>query len=535
MHPISHPDSEALAEASLAVGVGGSASPPSLRSAAADGTPPPPRSRWHLAAALGSGLLLGLGVLAAATGLILTHRNAQRTVPGLVLDGEQLGELDFAALPARVHKVSERFLDRQVRLRVGRERELGRWRELGLQVDEAALLARLRGLGHSGDPLLDLQAYWHGRRRGYTLQLPVAFDEKKALDFLMELKEKVDRGPIDARLDLEKHTIAPEKPGYLLRVYDSLVTLQYTARALSSGGDAKELQLAVAETPPQVRSADLHDLDVSHVLASWETRYSNAAIDNDRTYNLKVGADKLNGYILRPGQVFSFNGAVGDRTEKEGYRVAPVIQGGELIDGLAGGMCQIASTLHAAAFFAGLDIVRSTPHSRPSSYIPMGLDSTVVYPSVDLKLKNPYDFPVVVHYMVNQGSVKVELLGKQLPYHIAFEREIITESKFPSTTRPDPEMPASQKFNDQDGYPGYRIKRRRYLYTGKWKTDPKNENRGKPDGLVSRREWDVSYPATTEIVRVGTGPATLKKKEPPPAHHIPAIPPSAKPLLVIQR
>ncbi len=77
MHPISHPDSEALAEASLAVGVGGSASPPSLRSAAADGTPPP-RSRWHLAAALGSGLLLGLGVLAAATGLILTHRNAQR-------------------------------------------------------------------------------------------------------------------------------------------------------------------------------------------------------------------------------------------------------------------------------------------------------------------------------------------------------------------------------------------------------------------------------------------------------------------------
>lgn len=539
MHPISHPDSEALAEPSLAVGVGGSASPPSLNPGSSTSTgaggAPPRRSRWSLAAALGSGLLLATGVLATVSGLVLTHRNARRTVPGLLLDGEQLGELDFAALPARLHQVSERFLDRQVRLRVGRERESARWRELGLQVDEAALLGRLRELGHSGDPLVDLQSYWRGRNRGYTLQLPVSIDEKKALEFLMELKEKVDRGPIDARLDLEKHTIAPEKPGYLLRVYDSLVTLQYTARALRTGGEAKELQLAVAETPPQVRSADLHDLDVSHVLASWETRYSNAAIDNDRTYNLKVGADKLNGYILRPGQVFSFNGAVGDRTEKEGYRVAPVISGGELIDGLAGGMCQIASTLHAAAFFAGLDIVRSTPHSRPSSYIPMGLDSTVVYPSVDLKLKNPYDFPVVVHYMVNQGSVKVELLGKQLPYHIAFEREILTEAKFPSTTRPDPEMPATQKFNDQDGYPGYRIKRRRYLYTGKWKTDPKNENRGKPDGLVSRREWEVSYPPTTEIVRLGTGPLTLKKKEPPPAHHIPAIPPSAKPLLVIQR
>ncbi len=534
MHPISNTDSEALAEPGLAA-VGGASLPPPPQ-ASPDGAPRPRWSRWHLAAAIGGGLLVASAAAATVTGLVLTRRNVERTVPGLRLDGKPLGEQAFTTLPQRVHELGERFLDRKVRLRVGREIEIARFRDLGLQVDEATVLTKLRELGHSGDPLRDLQTYLHGRSRGYALQLPVAVDDKKAMDFLMELKDRVDRGPIDARLDLEKHTIAPEKSGYLLRVYDSLVMLQYTARDLSTAATVPgELQLTVAETPPQVRSADLHDLDVSHVIATWETRYSNAAIDNDRTYNLKVGADKLNGYIMRPGQVFSFNGAVGDRTEKEGYRVAPVIQAGELIDGLAGGMCQIASTLHAAAFFAGLDIVRSTPHSRPSSYIPMGLDSTVVWPSVDLKLKNPYDFPIVIHYMVNQGAVKVELLGKQLPYRIAFEREILTETKFPSTARPDTEMPTGQKFNAQEGYPGYRIKRRRYLYTGKWKVDAKNQNRGKPDGLVSRREWDLSYPPTTEIVHVGSGPATLKKKEPPPSHHIPAIPPSAKPLFVITR
>ena len=172
-------------------------------------------------------------------------------------------DLTFAELPQRVHALSERFLDSPVRLRVGRESETARWRELGLQVDEPALLQKLRGLGHSGDPLQDLQAHLHGRRHGYPQQLPVAFDGKKALEFLMELKDKVDRGPIDARLDLEKHTIAPDKPGYLLRVYDSLVTLEYAARALSTGSDIKELQLAVAETPPQVRSGPLE----SEVLA----------------------------------------------------------------------------------------------------------------------------------------------------------------------------------------------------------------------------------------------------------------------------
>ncbi len=510
-------------------GVGGSASPPS---------PPqegrrPGGSRVRLGLAIGSGVLLTLCVFATGAGLFVTHRNAEKTVPGLQLAGQPLGSVAFAELPQRVHALSERFLDSPVRLRVGRESETARWRELGLQVDEPALLQKLRGLGHSGDPLQDLQAHLHGRRHGYPQQLPVAFDGKKALEFLMELKDKVDRGPIDARLDLEKHTIAPDKPGYLLRVYDSLVTLEYAARALSTGSDIKELQLAVAETPPQVRSADLHDLDVSHVLATWETRYSNAAIDNDRTYNLKVGADKLNGHIIKPGEVFSFNGVVGDRTEREGYRVAPVIQGGELVDGLAGGMCQIASTLHAAAFFAGLDIVRSTPHSRPSVYIPMGLDSTVVWPSVDLKLKNPYDFPVVLHYMVNQGSVKVEILGKARPYKVAFEREILQEAGFGTQVRQDPTMPAGQRIIDQEGYPGFRLVRRRYVYTGKWKLDAKNENRPDPEGLVSKKEWTLGYPSTTQIVRLGTGPASLKKKEQPPAHRIPPISPKDKPLFYI--
>src|SRR5262249_4596621 len=208
-------------------------------------------------------------------------------------------------------------------------------------------------------------------------------------------------------------------------------------------------------TPPRVAADDLKDIDIGTVLGNWETHYSAAAVDSDRTYNLKVGADHLNGHILKPHQLFSFNEVVGDRTEKEGYRVAPVIQSGELIDGLAGGMCQIASTLHAAAFFAGLDLVSSTPHSRPSPYIPMGLDSTVVYTTTDLKLRNPYDFPVVMHYQVNQGAVKVELLGKERPNRVVFEREIKTEQPYGSESRRDREAPEGQRIVLQQGYPGY--------------------------------------------------------------------------------
>ncbi|HNI60433.1 MAG TPA: VanW family protein [Pseudomonadota bacterium] len=496
-------------------------------------TPPSPRRRFGL---LLLAILLCLSsLLIAISAVVVSRKHRQFVVPGIVISGQPLGTIPLHELPKQVHALGERYLEKRVRLLIGHDKSTASLRELGLRVDEESMLRELSSLGHSGEPLADLQSHLHGKHKGFSFQFAVSLDVQKSHQFLIELKDVVDRAAVDARLDLEKHTIAPERPGYLLRVYDSLVSLEYMARTLSTGQALPEVRLAVAESQPVVRKESLGKLDVKTVLASWETRYSTASIDSDRTYNLKVGADKLNGYVLQPGQVFSFNAAVGDRTEKEGYRVAPVISGGELIDGLAGGMCQIASTLHAAAFFAGLEIVRSTPHSRPSTYIPMGLDSTVVYPSVDLKLKSPFDFPVVIHYVVHQGVVRVELLGKERVFKVAFEREILVETPFATVTRPDPEMPTGQQFIEQDGYPGYRIKRRRYIFQGKWKTDPQDENRGNPEELISRREWDLGYPATTQFVRVGTGSPKLPKKTPPPSHRIPPLPKWAKPLWVIER
>lgn len=497
---------------------------------------------WLVATAL---LLLGAVPLLSAQWI--AHRHKNETIPGLYLIGARdsgsdasalgrpIGGVAFADLPGRVHTAAVSLLSSRVTVHVVGEKTSATWQELGVSVDEPAAVTTLQQVGHSGDAAGDLLTYVQARRSGAAIPLPVVLDEKRATEFLLSLKDQMDRAAIDARLDLEKHTVAADQQGILISVYEAMVTLQYAVRELREGLPVRSLDLSAATrtAQPQVRREDLKDLNVSTVLGAWETRYSNSAVDSDRTYNLKVGAGKLNGYTLKPHQIFSFNAVVGDRTEKEGYRVAPVISGGELIDGLAGGMCQIASTLHAAAFFAGLEIVRSTPHSRPSSYIPMGLDSTVVYPSVDLKLRNPYDFPIVIHYVVNQGAVKVELLGKELPYHAAFEREILSETAFPTTTRQDPEMPAGQKIVDQEGYPGYRIKRRRYLFTGKWKLDPKNENRPKPEVLIGKREWDIAYPATALILRVGSGPPNLKKKEPPPSHRIPAIPAWAKPIFYI--
>ena len=184
---------------------------------------------------------------------------------------------------------------------------------------------------------------------------------------------------------------------------------------------------------------------------------------------------------------------VGDRTEKEGYKIAHVITAGEMVDGLAGGTCQISTTLYGAAFFAGLDIVKQTPHSRPSTYVPMGFDATVVWPNTDLKMKNPYDFPVVIHYRVARGEAVVEILGKQRPWdEIAFERKVLESTPYTTEERMDEKLPVGFYAQDQGGFDGYKLVRYRKYYKG---------------GVeVKQDKWTVTYKPVTEYIRRGTNP-----------------------------
>lgn len=435
------------------------------------------------------GGLLGGGLLAASSLVLLGlyYREVRRaaTAEGVqAAQGEPAPSAGGEALLAPLESATLRFLDAPVTLRFDGKSFQTSWRKLGLTLDRASLAREAARLAEDGVHPQDVDAEFFVSGKGR--RVPVAISREQAVWALVAYKDDYDRPAEDARIDLEKRQIIPERTGYGIHVYDSLALVEERART-----GAHEIELVGGETQPQVTRAQLGDLDISHVLGTFETRY--VVSDKDRNYNLKLAAEKLNGHILMPGQEFSFNAVVGDRTEKEGFRVAHVIEGGEMVDGLAGGTCQISSTLHGAAWFAGLDILHSIPHSRPSTYITMGLDATVVYPTTDLKLKNPYDFPVVIRYVVAQGSVKVEILGKKRPWdRIEFEREVKQEIPYQTITREDHELPVGTTLVDQIGFPGYELVRKRNFYKGK--------------KLVKSEKWTIKYPPTTEYLRIGTNP-----------------------------
>lgn len=370
----------------------------------------------------------------------------------------------------------QELLEAKVTVRIGQESVLASFGALGIIKDASAMQAAADA-AHTGDVLGSLKA---------SGTLPLTVDRERAIAELTRLKTAHDRPPLNARMDLEERVIHKSRDGVSLDMYGSLTALELAARS-----GVGEVELNTVSLPAEVTVETLGIEDISHVLASFETKYS--VSDWERNFNLKLAASKLNGYVLKPGQEFSFNDVVGARTEKEGYKVAGVIEAGEMVDGLAGGTCQISTTLHGAAFFAGLGIDKALPHSRPSTYVTMGLDATVVYPSVDLKLRNDYDFPIVIHYKVTEGKAEVEILGRERPYDkVVFERDVVEKLEFDTVTREDDSMPVGTMMVDQYGFYGYKVDKIRKFYKG--------------DKVVKRDKWTIRYAPVTEYVRMGINP-----------------------------
>ena len=147
------------------------------------------------------------------------------------------------------------------------------------------------------------------------------------------------------------------------------------------------------------------------LIARYETRY---VAGSPRGHNIELATSLLYFVPIKPGASFSFNQQVGPRDRAHGFWLAPVIVDGELTDGEGGGVCQVSSTLHAAARLARLVVEERSPHTRPSDYIALGLDATVAYPSKDLKLRNDGTSSVILALYAQHGVLTAEVLGESL-------------------------------------------------------------------------------------------------------------------------
>jgi len=144
-----------------------------------------------------------------------------------------------------------------------------------------------------------------------------------------------------------------------------------------------------------------------------------------QVHNLRLAAKAIDGRVLQPGAVFSFNRIVGSWSADRGYVKAPVSYDGELILAWGGGVCQVSSTLYNAALLAGLEIVERHRHRFPARYVPPGQDAAVAQFDIDLRFRNPYKWPIKIDAEVKGEQLICRILSQQpLGREITVEREI---------------------------------------------------------------------------------------------------------------
>lgn len=410
-------------------------------------------------------------------------------LPGLRVDGVEVARDGDGAAEVKARR--EAFEARKVRLVLGgREVRSASFADLGITVDEARTLERLRGYGKTGSVLERIEVAGEARRGELDVPLVLVVSRDVGAALLEPQKAELDVPPVSAKLDLDAHATIAGKDGSFVDLDATLAGVEALARGKAANAP-DEVPLSTVAVPPRVSKSFVDALDVSTVVSEFETHFSRGGEQARRGKNIDVASGKLDGLILSPGQLVSFNEVVGDRSEANGFQKSWEIFKGEMVEGVGGGTCQVASTFHAAAFFGGLDVLERLPHSRPSHYITMGLDSTVVYPAVDLKIRNPHPFPVVVHTKTSGSTLRVELLGKTKPAKVTFARDVVATLPYKRKIVEEAGLPQNRVVVKQHGIKGYRIKRIRTISYA--------------DGTRKVEDSTDFYPPTTEIYLVPPG------------------------------
>lgn len=285
----------------------------------------------------------------------------------------------------------------------------------GYSVDEKkAVLTLLKGAGQikmDADAIYSavLTALESGQK---SISYTTLVAEPKMPDF-QAIYDELAIEPVDAYFDTETKSIVDNVDGFRFSVKEA-------ESAWTAADYGETISVGVTITVPEVTTESLEALLFRDVLGAQETLYY--TYDSNRVNNLHLAIEKIDGLILNPGEEFSYNGVVGQRTEETGFLAAGAYDDGQVVQEIGGGVCQVSSTLYSACLYAQMEIVERSNHYFKVDYLDYCMDATVSWPSPDFRFRNNTDYPVMIHAFCNdeydsyshQGGMRIEILGTDI-------------------------------------------------------------------------------------------------------------------------
>lgn len=242
----------------------------------------------------------------------------------------------------------------------------------------------------------------------------VGLDEDKLKDYVAGIAKKIDQPGQNAALSIvdgRATVFQPSRDGYALNQEKAVDQIK---AALNKSADQRQLALEVKVSKPEVREDDLNDLGINELISEGFSTFPGSSAD--RLTNVRVGAARYNGVLLKPDEVFSFGALLGDVGPEQGYRPSLVIIGNKEEKQYGGGLCQVSSTAYRAALNAGLPILERTNHAFAVDFYTQpygvpGVDATIYYPQVDFKFKNDTGHYILIQTIMQGTTLKFDFYG----------------------------------------------------------------------------------------------------------------------------
>jgi len=276
--------------------------------------------------------------------------------------------------------------------------------------------------------------------------LGMTINQEKTKEYLVSLAPLINQEPIDARLTIEDNraiVFALSQDGIILEIEDNISVISDGILNPPTGG---EIRLKTNKIQPKITTESINNLGITSFLAKGVSNFSGSPAN--RMHNIKIGAAKFNGTLIKPEEEFSFNNVLGEVGPEQGYEPELVIKKDKTIPEYGGGLCQVSTTFFRAAVNAGMKITERFPHAFPVKYYnPQGFDATIYPPSPDLKFINNTPGYVLIQTKIKDNELIFEFYGTN------DERKVVIDGPYQYDVQEDGSMKAKliQKVYDKNG------------------------------------------------------------------------------------
>jgi len=405
-------------------------------------------------------LLLFIAIIVAISLLnaVDIYRNRNKIFSGISAFGVELGGLKKKEAQEILQPIAAKIVD-SPRILVFEDKEfkfLPR-KELNAFIDLNRVVEETYSITRTGNifrRIKDRIIVW---RKGFEVPFQTELNPQRFEDFQGKVSSLINRSPGDAYMESNK--IIESRTGVKLDLERFKEEINESLKNLDE--EKYIVNLPVITIDPKITTQNiLKELAIDRELGTYPTSLENK--EDNTIYNIRLASEVINGILIKPQEIFSFNKYIGPAEKADGYKESTIIANGLFVNGYGGGICQVSSTLYNALLLANLPIVERYNHSvygEATKYVPLGQDAAIFYGFKDLRFKNNSDHMIVIFSKVFRDTLQVSIFGGN---EGKAEIEIISKDKkvidYQIIREKDPKLEAGQEIIVQEGVPGYQIK-----------------------------------------------------------------------------